>query len=161
MKWYLFNQNNSGGYFTPPAQYLWIEAENENEAERIAEEVFGVYYFGVDAGLDCPCCGDRWDGCEEYDEPFFPILKDNEGYVDMKLLAPSEVHSVPLGGIFVGRGVVLDFPAHTNLIPDKVYYAVAMRKDGSVRAIAPLDEEQSKLVPEYKFAPEDIFVYEE
>ena len=57
---YEFRQNNSGGSFdTDMPRCLWIEASSEEEACAIAEE-HGVYFDGIDKGIDCECCGDRW-----------------------------------------------------------------------------------------------------
>ena len=57
---YEFYQNNSGGYFdTSMPLCLWVEASSAEEACAIAEE-HGVYFDGVDKGIDCECCGDRW-----------------------------------------------------------------------------------------------------
>jgi hypothetical protein len=61
-KFFTFNQNNSGGKFVEDkdvAPYVVIEAESAEEANTKAEEI-GIYFEGVDAGSDCPCCGDRW-----------------------------------------------------------------------------------------------------
>ena len=59
-KFYEFYQNNSGGYFdTSVPLCLWVEASSAEEACAIAEE-HGVYFDGVDKGIDCECCGDRW-----------------------------------------------------------------------------------------------------
>lgn len=63
MKFYEFKQNNSGGSFIANDKVcnrLFIEAKDVNEANRKAEEL-GCYWNGVSIGLDCPCCGDRWD----------------------------------------------------------------------------------------------------
>lgn len=64
-KFYLFTQNNSGGYFIRDNSLgvdanMFIEARNEDEAfiiyhsieERYGEEEFNEY---------CNCCGSRWD----------------------------------------------------------------------------------------------------
>lgn len=57
---YEFHQNNPGGFFDKNMpRYLWIEASSKDEACEIAEE-HGVYFDGIDEGIDCPCCGDRW-----------------------------------------------------------------------------------------------------
>lgn len=59
---YEFDQNNSGGHFVTNdtlCHRLFIEADSANEAISKAEEL-GCYWNGVDDGLDCPCCGDRW-----------------------------------------------------------------------------------------------------
>jgi hypothetical protein len=78
-KW-VFTQNNSGGSYDYPewtgpadlggvfAAYdwqdqqvdVWVMAESEEEANRLAEQYAGVYFDGVEKGLDCDCCGDRW-----------------------------------------------------------------------------------------------------
>lgn len=58
---YTYRQNNSGGSFTGPALYVIVEAKNQNYADFIAENELGVYFNGIEQGLDCDCCGDRWD----------------------------------------------------------------------------------------------------
>ena len=55
-KYYTFKQNNSFGVFKPPAIFLIVEADDEDEAIHIAED-HGAYFDGVG---DCPCCGNRW-----------------------------------------------------------------------------------------------------
>lgn len=60
---YLFDQNNSGGVFQVDDRVchrLFIEADSEEEAIGKAEDL-GCYWGGVAKGIDCPCCGDRWD----------------------------------------------------------------------------------------------------
>lgn len=60
--WYLFSQNNSHGYFEVDDKlcaYLFIEANSEDEANEKALNL-GCYFNGVETGIDCPCCGDRW-----------------------------------------------------------------------------------------------------
>jgi hypothetical protein len=70
---YTYRQNNSGGSFEindAVTQFVIIEADNAAEANERAEAI-GLYFDGVDEGLDCGCCGDRWsmswggDGEEE------------------------------------------------------------------------------------------------
>lgn len=67
---YLFEQNNSGGFFDVDdklCHYLYIEADCKNEAIAIAESI-GCYWDGVREGIDCPCCGDRWsEDCDKID----------------------------------------------------------------------------------------------
>ena len=79
MKWFQFDQNNSGGHFVVDNKVchrLFIEAESFDDAVEKAEE-FGCYWNGVDKGIDCPCCGDRW----RYNEFPIDIEKYNtEGY---------------------------------------------------------------------------------
>jgi len=59
MPFFTFYQNNSGGVFDGPAHYVIVEASDAEEAATRAETV-GVYFNGVEDGLDCECCGDRW-----------------------------------------------------------------------------------------------------
>lgn len=66
-KFYIFDQNNSGGYWDKVLGYkVIIEAENPRQANKLAE-VMGIYFNGVDNGMDCECCGDRWCEVDEYD----------------------------------------------------------------------------------------------
>ena len=60
--WYEFTQNNSGGSFVVDDKVchrIYIEADNFGKAVSIAESL-GCYWNGVEKGIDCPCCGDRW-----------------------------------------------------------------------------------------------------
>lgn len=59
MSIYLFFQTNSGGRFIPPAICVFVEAEDVHEATMLAQDS-GVYFHGVNDGVDCDCCGDRW-----------------------------------------------------------------------------------------------------
>lgn len=62
LKWFQFNQNNSNGIFDVDDKVchrLFIEAESFKDAIRKAEEL-GCYWDGVEKGIDCECCGDRW-----------------------------------------------------------------------------------------------------
>ena len=61
MKWFEFNQNNSGGHFDAHlGYYLWVQAMDASHANALAQDV-GVYFDGCDSGIDCRCCGDRWN----------------------------------------------------------------------------------------------------
>lgn len=55
---YVFRQNNSGGFFDGPPEII-IYAVTAVEANALAETK-GVYFDGVEKGVDCDCCGDRW-----------------------------------------------------------------------------------------------------
>lgn len=59
MAFFTYDQNNSGGVFCGPAQHVIVEADDADQADRIAEE-HGLYFEGVLHGHDCQCCGDRW-----------------------------------------------------------------------------------------------------
>ena len=59
-KFYIFDQNNSGGYWDKVLGYVVIiEAETPEKANEKAEEI-GIYFDGVENDIDCECCGDRW-----------------------------------------------------------------------------------------------------
>lgn len=69
MKFYEFSQNNTGGSFVTDDKLchrVVIEATSEKEAIQKAEEI-GIYFDGVENGMDCPCCGDRWYTPDEID----------------------------------------------------------------------------------------------
>jgi len=68
--WYYFYQNNSGGFYKPPAMYIFVEAETSEQANEVASSIEGVYFRGVSSGADCSCCGDRWS----------PAYSDDSGY---------------------------------------------------------------------------------
>lgn len=61
-KFYYYSQNNSGGFFDGDYHYVYIEADNETESDKIAEESpeVNIYFDGCSNGYDCDCCGDRW-----------------------------------------------------------------------------------------------------
>lgn len=65
---YPFRQNNSGGEFKPPAIYVYVEAESEEDANRTAQDY--IYFNGCEYGRDCSCCGDRWS------ETFYTPVED-------------------------------------------------------------------------------------
>jgi len=69
LKFYEISQNNSGGSFVTDDKLchrLFIEARSSAEADSIAEDL-GCYWNGVDEGMDCECCGDRWYGSHSID----------------------------------------------------------------------------------------------
>ena len=69
MGFYELSQNNTGGLFDVDDKVchrLFIEADSEDSAKDIAESL-GCYWDGVDSGIDCECCGDRWYGVNEVD----------------------------------------------------------------------------------------------
>jgi len=67
---YRYHQNNSGGFvvdmptLTASEGYVegfdvYIYALSKEAANRIAQDK-GLYFDGVEKGIDCECCGDRW-----------------------------------------------------------------------------------------------------
>lgn len=78
MKYFAFDQNNSGGDFTHDAEAgigptVFIQAENCRDANAKAESI-GLYCGGVGDGIDCECCGDRWSSCYRDDGEDVPTL---------------------------------------------------------------------------------------
>ena len=70
LKWFTFHQNNSGGHFTVDNDVdtkVIVQAHNADEANELAQRV-GIYFGGVDDGIDCECCGDRWSTIWSNDE---------------------------------------------------------------------------------------------
>lgn len=64
MKFFTYNQNNSGGEFSFDKKrgithLVIIEASDADHADSRAENI-GIYFNGCDDGRDCSCCGDRW-----------------------------------------------------------------------------------------------------
>ena len=60
MKWFLFEQNNSGGYFIDNddvCETVFIQARSAHEALNMAEFLFAPY-----SGY-CECSGPRWGYC--------------------------------------------------------------------------------------------------
>ena len=63
MKWYQYTQNNSGGQMDVNervSHYVLVQAPTASQADSIAEAIVGIYFNGVEDGMDCECCGDRW-----------------------------------------------------------------------------------------------------
>ena len=59
---YTYRQNNSGGSFKitkKVKRFVIIEADSAKKANEKAESI-GIYFDGVEKGIDCHCCGDRW-----------------------------------------------------------------------------------------------------
>jgi len=56
---FTYYQNNSGGFFEGP-ESVSIKAWSKKDADAKAEKSGLVYFDGVEEGIDCPCCGDRW-----------------------------------------------------------------------------------------------------
>jgi hypothetical protein len=106
MKFYEFSQNNTGGYFDVDAQVchrLFIEADSARAAKQKALDL-GVYFDGIDKGMDCPCCGDRWYGCEEVEFPHYSGAETVEDVA--QFLADTYGWTTPDARIFYKDGSV-------------------------------------------------------
>lgn len=75
MAWFTFHQNNSGGYYHGP-QYVLIQANSSVSANDTAEEN-DIYFNGVNKGIDCECCGDRWSRAWQNDGEEKPMIFGN------------------------------------------------------------------------------------
>lgn len=65
--WYTFRQNNSFGNFDITEDLtltVFVEADDAIEANCTFEYI-GGYFNGIEDGIDCPCCGDRWNRTEK------------------------------------------------------------------------------------------------
>ena len=80
---YNFDQNNSGGYYVKPAQNIIVkDARDEKHAIEIALKA-GMYFNGVADGVDCDCCGDRWNGISgEYGDLDKAVANANDSFID-------------------------------------------------------------------------------
>ncbi len=67
-KFYLYNQNEPGGYVREPALSVIIEANTWSQANALATEY--IYFDGINQGRYCECCCDRWDRLSGEDEGF-------------------------------------------------------------------------------------------
>ena len=68
LKWFHFDQNNSGGYFLvneDVAEDVYIQAENAEHAQDRARAIFFPYREF------CECCGERWT---------IDYIRDEDGY---------------------------------------------------------------------------------
>ena len=59
MPLFQFRQSNSGGVYVGP-KVVVIKADDAAQANDIAQNSDHIYFNGVDKGIDCDCCGDRW-----------------------------------------------------------------------------------------------------
>lgn len=69
--YFFFDQNNPNGVTLQDAErgighFVIIEADSANAANAKADSI-GLYFDGVSEGMDCECCGDRWNRVVDYD----------------------------------------------------------------------------------------------
>lgn len=158
LNWYMFSQNNSYGRFEVDDKVchrLYIEAETFDEAVEKAEEL-GCYWDGVEKGIDCPCCGDRWDKCnkhpidlKKYDtegmaaevsDGIYPdtIAEWNKRYGDYEIIEQPRFIDT-YGKIYTGKIRIHDIEEYAKYLADtygytspdaRIYYS-----DGTVKEI--------------------------
>jgi hypothetical protein len=95
---YIFRQNNSFGTFEYDANAgitakVIVEADGQPDAHKRAESL--VYFDGVDKGIDCPCCGDRWSRLYS-DDPGTDVPTD--GYTPLKDLHAEKFNYASMRG---------------------------------------------------------------
>lgn len=79
MNFYVYTQNNPGGelIFTDELSvFVAIEAENPEDSDEHARRL-GIYFDGVEDGVDCRRCGDRW--FRTSDDKYSKINIEKEG----------------------------------------------------------------------------------
>lgn len=124
-KFFLFDQNNSGGTFKlneSLAHYVFIEAASAAEANAIAESI------GIEFGVGCPCCGDRWTAAYDGDDGFdTPLIYDTpvEQYDASWLVKPGETFC----RVFYLNGIVKEYIKGERLATEnKTVYVAAQAK---------------------------------
>lgn len=75
---YHYSQNNSFGVFDRyPDKGIGtdviIEAYSAHDANKKGKKI-GIYFDGVEKGIDCPCCGDRWCEADDDDGTINPTI---------------------------------------------------------------------------------------
>lgn len=78
MAWFEFRQNNSGGSFDLDPRsgigvHVWIEALDWEQA-NVRALTIGIYFDGCADGIDCDCCGDRWQEAWDSDGEEYPDI---------------------------------------------------------------------------------------
>lgn len=83
MAFFQFQQSNPGGYYEfdeKICRVIVIEADSYDEAVEKALDM-GVYFNGVEEGLDCPCCNDRW-----YRDDDTPPIEPLYGFIQADMI---------------------------------------------------------------------------
>ena|ERR1700756_5287422 len=73
VKWYVFDQNNSGGRYVQDdnqSELVFVQAVSAAEANDFAHSNFDYGY--------CECCGERWSDVDESDSADFPAVWGTE-----------------------------------------------------------------------------------
>lgn len=93
MSFYVYRQNNSGGYFVEDENvgiHVIIESDTEEQANKKFDEILdgNSKYTKY-----CPCCGERWYGVDtiyekvEVAAPLAEKLKQHHDYAEAVLYA--------------------------------------------------------------------------
>lgn len=150
MNWYNFDQNNSGGYFDVDDKVcyrLFIEAESFDDAVKKAEEL-GCYWDGVDEGMDCPCCGDRWSKWD--DDPINIEKYTTEGY-EVGLYGGIYKDTITMWNEKYGSYEVIEEPAWREVYGVREYVGCIKFRN--------IEEYAQYLADEYGWTVPDIRIY--
>lgn len=115
-RFYHFRQNNSGGDFVIDDNLdvnVIIEATDSNHANMIALSL-GIYFEGCYTGIDCNCCGDRWNEVDETDSENCPHMYGNV-IIDGKIEPYFSSDKGVVGKIHYLNGIV-EYVSYCNLI---------------------------------------------
>lgn len=105
LKWYHYNQNNSGGSFDVNDKLcgnVYVQAPTITVANALAEDM-GIYFDGVATGCDCDCCGDRWYSPEELNKSDWEVKESAQNHAD------KYSWTKPAARMFYLNGVVEEF----------------------------------------------------
>lgn len=77
---YHYSQKNSFGTFDKNVEDgigtdVIIEAYSAQDANERAKKI-GIYFDGVEKGVDCSCCGDRWYKCHDGEGAINPTINN-------------------------------------------------------------------------------------
>jgi hypothetical protein len=92
LNWYRFDQNNPGGSFEVDenvSHIVYIQASSAKSANNRADDIYGMYFDGVESGRDCSCCGSRWYRADERDI-VTDIDKDIQNYMRYGLFSGND-----------------------------------------------------------------------
>lgn len=107
MAFYEYRQNNSAGVFVYTedlGETVFIEASSPTEADDRLRQL-GGYFGGVAQGLDCECCGDRWDSQEDLFEGYsYPDEKELRERVLDRFIRQAVIHFADGRREWVNRG---------------------------------------------------------
>jgi hypothetical protein len=108
MKYFTYDQNNSGGSFS---DYLWVivEAPSSPVADSLACDFGPCYFDGCDEGMDCDCCGDRWH--RAWSDSGYDTLEAAEAaaYTDHDWFWHQSNTSEPVGCLIRSTGEKVDY----------------------------------------------------
>ena len=151
--WFEFHQNNSGGHFVINEDKgigprVWIEADSANLANDIAFGI-GIYFDGVEKGLDCPCCGDRWhEAWQEYEAPVINTLYDLNWHPAVFLHMKDGLYRVTQDDLD-GINMVVDTPLRQEL-----FYFLADGSEQMTRVWRYKHTLYGEVVPNFLMGPE-------